>query len=139
MAEFEKEIIYSPTSGKGAPYSPAVAAGPLVFTSGQIGRNPRTGELPADFEAQARQAFENLRQTLSKGSVLPGDVVKVTCYLVDESHYEILNKLFAEAFPRSKPARTTVFVKGLPFGALIELEAVGVRPVAEEPQKGYLT
>jgi 2-iminobutanoate/2-iminopropanoate deaminase len=110
------------------PYAPAVAAsGELVFMSGQPGLDPRTGEVPADFAAQARNAFENLASVVSGAGLAMADVVKTTVYLADASRFEVLNELFAEYFPANPPARATPVVQ-LPRGLLISIEAIAARP-----------
>ena len=79
------------------PYSHAVAArGELVFISGQAGMDPATGVVPADFEQQARNAFENLAQVVDAAGLAMGDVVKTTIYLADATQFGTLNALFGE-------------------------------------------
>jgi 2-iminobutanoate/2-iminopropanoate deaminase len=109
------------------PYSHAVAAlGELVFISGQAGMDPETGEVPAGFEQQARNAFENLSRVVAAADLQMSDVVKTTVYLADASEFGTLNKLFAEHFPSSPPTRATPIVQ-LPKGLLISIEAIAVR------------
>ena len=110
------------------PYSPAVAAtGELVFISGQPGIDVASGEVPTDFAAQARNAFENLASVLRASGLIMADVVKTTIYLADASQFETLNALFAEYFPSDPPTRATPIVQ-LPKGLLISIEAIAVRP-----------
>lgn len=109
------------------PYSHAVAArGELVFISGQAGMDPATGEVPADFQRQARNAFENLSNVLAAAGLGMADVVKTTIYLADASQFVTLNALFAEYFSTSPPTRATPIVQ-LPKGLLISIEAIAVR------------
>jgi len=139
MGAFDKEILFARGASPDLPYAPAVASGPFVISSGQIGKNLETGELAPDFATQARQALENLRELMARSHVLQDNILKVTVYLVNEEDYAKLNELFVEFFPRKKPARTTVVVKALPFGALIEVEAMGTR-IYEPPSTGsYVT
>ena len=88
------------------PYSPAVAAsGELVFISGQPGIELKSGEVPADFASQARNAFENVASVARAAGVTLADVVKTTVYLADASQFETLNALFGEYFPENlRPA-----------------------------------
>ena len=109
------------------PYSHAVAArGELVFISGQAGMDPATGDVPADFEQQARNAFENLSKVVAAAGLGMSDVVKTTIYLADASQFGTLNALFAEYFPMSPPTRAVPIVQ-LPKGLLISIEAIAVR------------
>ena len=109
------------------PYSHAVAAsGELVFISGQPGLDPATGDVPAQFEQQARNAFENLSRVVTAAGLQMADVVKTTVYLADASQFDVLNALFGEYFPTSPPTRATPIVQ-LPKGLLISIEAIAVR------------
>jgi 2-iminobutanoate/2-iminopropanoate deaminase len=109
------------------PYSHAVAAqGELVFISGQAGMDPATGDVPAGFEQQARNAFENLSRVVAAAGLGMADVVKTTVYLADASQFGTLNELFGEFFPMSPPTRATPIVQ-LPKGLLISIEAIAVR------------
>ena len=110
------------------PYSQAVAAsGGLVFISGQPGIDPKTGEAPADFEPQARLAFENLARVVAAAGLKMSDVAKTTIYLADASHFQALNLIFGEYFPSAPPTRAAPIVQ-LPRGLLISIEAIAVRP-----------
>ena len=109
------------------PYSHAVAArGELVFISGQAGMDPATGDVPADFQQQARNAFENLSKVVAAAGLSMADVVKTTIYLADASQFGALNALFGEYFSTSPPTRATPIVQ-LPKGLLISIEAIAVR------------
>lgn len=110
------------------PYSHAVAAsGEFVFVSGQPGIDPVSGEVPSEFEQQARNAFENLSRVIAAADLTMGDVVKTTVYLADASQFGVVNALFAQYFAESPPARATPVVE-LPKGLLISIEAIAVRP-----------
>lgn len=110
------------------PYSPAVAAsGELIFISGQPGIDPKSGDVPADFASQARNAFENVAAVARASGIAMADVVKTTVYIADASQFETLNALFAEYFPGDPPTRATPVVQ-LPKGLLISIEAIAVRP-----------
>lgn len=107
------------------PYSQAVRSGPMVFTSGQIGLDPVTGELVgADFEAQVRQSFENLAAVAQAAGGSLADAVKFTLFLTDLSLFGKVNAIMGELVPQPYPARSTVGVASLPRGALFEVEAV---------------
>jgi 2-iminobutanoate/2-iminopropanoate deaminase len=107
---------------KGA-YSPAVRAGALLFVSGQVPRDPRTGEVVGgDVAAQARRTLENLRLVLAAGGATLDDVVSVTVYLADENDWGTFNEVYREAFSPPYPSRTVVGA-GL-RGVLVEISAV---------------
>ena len=109
------------------PYSHAVAArGELVFISGQAGMDPATGEVPADFQQQARNAFENLAKVVNAAGLGMANVAKTTIYLADATQFAALNAIFGEYFPLSPPTRATPIVQ-LPKGLLISIEAIAVR------------
>ena len=119
------------TAAPGAigPYSQAVAAGPYLFTSGQIGLDPLTGELvEGGLDAQARQVMANLAAVLAAGGLTFADVVKTTIFLVDMNDFAAVNAVYGESFDGgAKPARSTVAVAALPRGARVEIEAVALR------------
>jgi 2-iminobutanoate/2-iminopropanoate deaminase len=107
------------------PYSQAVRAGGFVFFSGQIPLDPVTGEIRgAEIEEQAEQVMENIGAVLSASSLGFSDVVKTTIFLVDLANFSLVNEIYGRRFPTEPPARSTVEVKGLPRGALVEIEVV---------------
>jgi 2-iminobutanoate/2-iminopropanoate deaminase len=108
------------------PYSQVVRVGDLVFTAGQPGIVPETGEVAgADFEAQARQAFANLRAVLEDAGSGLEQVVRVTCFLAQPDAFPALNRLFSEYFPSSPPVRSAPVV-ALPRGLLFSIDAIAV-------------
>jgi 2-iminobutanoate/2-iminopropanoate deaminase len=109
------------------PYSQAVRANGILYTSGQIALDPKTGELvPGDFAAQARRVFANLAAVLKAGGSSFDRVLKATVYLTDLANFQTLNAIYAEAFGSHKPARTTVEVSALPKGGLVEIDLVAL-------------
>ena len=107
------------------PYSQAVAAGGFLFSAGQIGLVPETGQLAADdVVGQARQVFRNLAAVLEAAGVGLADVVKTTVYLADMADFPAVNAVYAEHFSEPYPARSTVAAAGLPKGALVEIDVV---------------
>jgi reactive intermediate/imine deaminase len=106
------------------PYSQAVQTGNLVFTSGQLGMDPVSGELAAGVEAQAHQAFKNLEAILVAAGGSLASVVKFTLFLTDLSDFAKVNEIMAQYVPQPYPARSTVGVASLPKGGLFEVEAV---------------
>ena len=119
------KIISSPAAPAAiGPYSQAVVTGGLVFTSGQIGLVPQTGELAGDtLTAQAEQAMKILGAVLSEAGSSYEKAVKTTCYLADMADFAAFNEVYAKYFV-GKPARSCFAVKDLPKGALCEVEVV---------------
>jgi 2-iminobutanoate/2-iminopropanoate deaminase len=109
------------------PYSQAVKAGGLLYTSGQIALDPASGNLiEGDFAAQARRVFENLKAVLQKGGSSFDRVTKATVYLTDLANFGTLNSIYGEYFGDHKPARSTVGVAQLPRGAQVEIDLVAI-------------
>ena len=109
------------------PYCHAKLAGNTLYTSGQLGLIPATGELPEGVEAQAAQALDNLKAVLSAAGMGCEDVVKTTVFLADINDFAAINAIYANYFTGEAPARSCVQVAALPKGALFEIEAVAVR------------
>ena len=111
------------------PYSQSIEVDGLLFTSGQIGLDPATGELVAGgFEAQARRVLANLEAVLASAGCGFGDVVKTLVFLADMADFPVLNGIYAEAFGAHRPARSTVAAAGLPRGARLEIELIARLP-----------
>jgi 2-iminobutanoate/2-iminopropanoate deaminase len=111
------------------PYSQAVEARGTrtLYLSGQIPLDPASGELvQGSIEEQTARVLENLGAVLSAAGAGFEHVVKTTVFLIDLSDFQKMNEIYARAFARSPPARSTVQVAGLPRGARIEIEAVAV-------------
>ncbi len=106
------------------PYSQAVKTGLVVFTSGQIGLDPASGELREDFEAQARQAFANLAAVAKASGGSLANAVKFTLFLTDLGQFAKVNAIMGEIVPKPYPARSTIGVASLPRGAQFEVEAI---------------
>jgi 2-iminobutanoate/2-iminopropanoate deaminase len=121
-----KQIVSTPSAPSAiGPYSQAVKTGLVVFTSGQVGLDPRTGELVSqDFEAQARQAFANLAAVAQASGGSLANAVKFTLFLTDLSQFAKVNSIMGEVVPQPYPARSTVGVASLPKGAQFEVEAI---------------
>ena len=106
------------------PYSQAIIAGALVYTSGQIPIDPATGSIDAaGIEAQTEQVIANLAAVLEAAGSSLDRVVKTTCFLRNMSDFAVFNGIYARYFT-GKPARSCVEVSALPKGALVEIEAV---------------
>ena len=110
------------------PYSQAIEANGLVFTSGQLGLIPETGELAEGVEAQAKQALENIKAVLAEAGLTMDNVVKTTVLLADMADFAAVNAIYAEYFTEgSYPARSAFQVAALPKGGLVEIETICVR------------
>jgi len=107
-------------------YSQAVKIGATVYLSGQIPLNPATMEMAAGTEAQIRQAFSNLNALAQAAGGSLAQVVKLTLFLTDLSHFGLVNQVMADYFQEPYPARAVVGVAALPRGAQVEMDAVMV-------------
>ena len=111
------------------PYSQAVSAGGWLFTSGQIGLDPESGELVGPgTQEQVVQVLANLREVLATAGCSPADVVKTTIYLADMADFALVNELYGEFVGDHRPARSTVQAAGLPKGARVEIDLVARLP-----------
>ena len=106
------------------PYSQAVKAGGLVFTSGQIAINPATGNVEADsIEGQTEQVMKNLKAVLEASGSSLEKAVKTVCFLADMGDFAVFNEIYGKYFT-GKPARSCVAVKTLPKNVLCEVEVI---------------
>lgn len=120
-----KKIETSNAPGAIGPYSQGMLSGRLLFTSGQIALDPRTGAVVGDaIEAQSEQALKNLQAVLEAGGASLSSVVKTTCFLSDMGDFAAFNAVYARFFTGDCPARSCVAVKTLPKNVLVEVEAV---------------
>ena len=122
-----REVIHTDQAPAAVgPYSQAIRVGNLVFTAGQVGIDPVTGQLREGLEAQTRQIMANLQAVLQAAGTDLAHVVKTTIFMTDLSAFKQVNAIYGEYFPADPPARSTVQVAALPLGALIEIEAIAV-------------
>ena len=122
--------IISTTAAPGAigPYSQAVEANGTLYISGQVPIDPATGKLvEGGITEQTTQALKNIRAILTAAGYTLDDVVKSTCLLSDMSDFKAMNEVYARFYTADQPARAAFAVKGLPLGALIEIETVAVK------------
>jgi len=128
------EIISTPAAPAAiGPYSQAVAAAAgsrLLFCSGQIALDPRTGEVvgAGDVRAQTERVMQNLGAVLEAAGASFSSVVKTTIFLVDLQDFATVNEVYGRRFPSEPPARATVQVAGLPKGVLVEIDAIAAVP-----------
>jgi len=122
----EKEIILSKKAPTAiGPYSPALKVGNLIFASGQIPIDPKTGEMKeGEIESKTRMVLENLKAVLEPYSIGLENVVKTTVFLKDMNNFARVNKVYGEYFKEKFPARSCVEVSRLPRDAEIEIEAI---------------
>jgi 2-iminobutanoate/2-iminopropanoate deaminase len=107
------------------PYSQAVKCGNMLFCSGQIPLDPATGELvTGNITLQAGRVMNNIAAVLFAADAGFDDVIKTTIYLADMADFAAVNEVYGQCFPNHKPARSTVAVKSLPRGALLEIEVI---------------
>ena len=105
-------------------YSQAIRTGDLVFTAGQLGTDPATGELAEGITAQAEQALRNLGAILDAAGSGLDRLVKVTVFLADIEDWPALNEVYGRFVPEPYPARSAFAVGALPRAARVEIEAV---------------
>lgn len=106
------------------PYSQAILADGWLYTAGQIGLDPASGEMVDGVESQARRALANLEAVLAEAGLDFGDVVKTTVYLADMDDYARVNEIYGEHFEAPYPARSAVEAATLPRDARVEIELV---------------
>ena len=107
------------------PYAQAVKEGDLVFVSGQLPVDPKTGEFPSDnIQEQTRQSMENIKSVLQEAGYDMDRVLKTTVYLADIADFAAANEVYAEYFNEPYPARAAFQVAALPKGAKVEIEAI---------------
>ncbi len=122
-----KEVISTDKAPRAVgPYSQSIKAGNLIFISGQLPIDPRTGEIKKGIKLQTQQTLENIKSILSSVGASMQDVVKTTVFLQDLNDFNSMNETFQEYFPQNPPARACVEVSRIPKGALIEIESIAV-------------
>ena len=129
MVNFEKKEILRTERAPAAvgPYSVGVKVGKLIFLSGQLGLNPKTGDfIEGGIEEQTGQSLENLKSILDVHGLGMENIVKTTVFLKDMDQFGAMNAVYAQYFNDNPPARSTVEVAALPKNGLIEIEAIAV-------------
>jgi 2-iminobutanoate/2-iminopropanoate deaminase len=122
----QRESVSAPDAPEAVgPYVHAVRAGGLLFCSGQIPLDPRTGEIVGATAAeQAGRCLENLAAVCQAAGASLGDAVRLTVYLTDMSQFAAVNEVYASFFENNPPARVAIGVLALPRGARVEIDAV---------------
>jgi 2-iminobutanoate/2-iminopropanoate deaminase len=123
-----KRVINPPSATSNtSPLSPAVAAGPFLFTSGQIGVDPASGKVAEGLEAQTEQVLKNLADVLTAGGLGMDDVVKTTVFLTTAEDFAAMNTIYRSHFSEPFPTRSTVVVAALARpGLVVEIEAIAL-------------
>jgi 2-iminobutanoate/2-iminopropanoate deaminase len=124
----EREIVKTGAAPAAiGPYSQAIRAGGMIFLSGQIPLDPKSGEMIAgDIQVQTRQVLTNLKAVLTAAGGSLERVVKTTVFLTNMDDFPKLNEVYGEFFSTAPPARSTVEVRRLPRGAAVEIEAIAL-------------
>jgi 2-iminobutanoate/2-iminopropanoate deaminase len=126
----QREVIFTDTAPKAiGPYNVGIKAGGFIYTAGQLGLIPETGEfVPGGIEAETRQSLINVRSILEAAGSSLDHVVKTTVFLRDMDDFAKMNAVYNEFFSTDFPARSTVAVAGLPKGGAVEIEVVAIAP-----------
>jgi len=125
--KIERKSINTPSAPKAlGPYSQAIVTAGLIFTSGQIPLNPKTGNIvEGDFKQRVIQVLKNINAVLEAGGTELSSILKLTVFLTDLSRFSTVNEVFSDQFKGiDPPARSVVEVAGLPMDADIEIECV---------------
>lgn len=122
----KKAIKTTKAPGAIGPYSQAIQVNGFVYTSGQLGLNPETGELKENVQEQTHQALKNVAAILEEAGLSLENVVKMTVYLKDMNDFTSVNEIYATYFKGTPPARSAIEVARLPKDGLVEIEAIAV-------------
>jgi len=119
------KFVHTPYSKQQAGhYTPGIVSHGMLYISGQLPRNPATGEIPTGIQAQSRQVFANLELVLHSAGTSKNSVVSCRIYVSDIQLWDEINLEYANFFGNHKPARAVIPVSTLHYGCLLEMEAV---------------
>ena len=125
IGRMKKIVSTNEAPGAIGPYSQAVRSGSLLFCSGQIPLDPKSGQIVSgDITAQTRRVLDNIAALLRAEGLNFDDVVKTTVFLTNLDDFQIVNEIYGSYFKQNPPARSTVQVSALPRGANIEIEVI---------------
>jgi 2-iminobutanoate/2-iminopropanoate deaminase len=124
----ERQVVNTEQAPKAiGPYSQGIRVGDFVFCAGQAGLDPMTGRLiEGGVQAETRRVLQNLSAVLEQAGTSLKNAVKTTVFLTDMDEFKAMNAIYAEFFPSTPPARSTVQVSRLPAGARVEIEVIAV-------------
>ncbi|HHL57352.1 MAG TPA: RidA family protein [Bacteroidetes bacterium] len=124
-----KKVIHTSNAPAAiGPYSQAVEANGMLFISGQVPINPKTGKVvEGDITAQTEQVMKNIGAILKEAGYNFGDVIKSTCLLSDMANFAAMNEVYGKYYSENPPARAAFAVKELPLGVLIEIETIAAK------------
>ena len=132
-ANMKKIISTDEAPGAIGPYSQAVRSRNLLFCSGQIPLDPKSGEIVSgDIAAQTRRVLDNIAAVLRAEGLTFDNVVKTTIFLTDLRDFQTVNEVYSSYFKQRPPARSTVQVSALPKGAGVEIEAIAAAEEGEQ-------
>ena len=132
---FTKSITSNNAPKAIGPYSPAVKLGDFVYVSGQLPVDPETNEIvEGGIQEQTYQVLKNVEALLAEMNLEMRHIVKTTVFMTNLSDFSLMNEIYSTYFADPYPARTTVEVKALPKGALIEIEAIVIDTLLYEQQ-----
>jgi len=123
----QKRVIAPPEFPTGSPFSPGVMVGRTLYVSGQTGSDPKTNQLPQNFQDEVKQALDRIGLVLKSGGMSYSDVASVTVYLTDLSLFDQMNSVYTTYFKTDRPARATVQVAGLVRGSRVEISVIASR------------
>jgi len=121
LSAADKKIVQPKDIPAGRPFSPGILVGDTLYVSGQTGSDFKTGQIPAEFEAEVRQCLDNIGVILKEGGMSFSDAVSVQVYLTDMDLFKRMNAVYTTYFKEPRPTRTTVGVARLAGGAHIEV------------------
>lgn len=123
----KKEVKTDLAPGAIGPYSQGIDVGNMIFFSGQLPVDSKTGEMPEGIEAQTTQSLNNVKGLLESQGLDLSNVVKTTIFLNDMNDFAKMNEVYAQFFPQPYPARSAVEVARLPKDALVEIEVIALK------------
>ena len=123
----KQAIATEAAPGAIGPYSQGMEIGNLVFTSGQLGIDPATGQLGQDVKEQTRLSLSNVKAILEAAGTSMDQVVKTTVFLKDMNDFATMNEIYSSFFNQPFPARSAIEVARLPKDALVEIEVIALK------------
>ena len=121
LSAADKKVIHPKEFPAGGAYSPGILVDGTLYAAGQLGMDPKTRQLPAEFEAEVKQCLNNINLVLKEAGMTPADVVAVQVYLTDMELFPRMNAVYTQFFKEPRPGRTTVGVAKLVGAAKIEI------------------